>query len=216
MEDIVYYRYDSINKIINEIEESIGVKEDDLREFNKIFEIQSSEFNRKTSYYEAIDKCSKIFMDKPDELARLSEVKISLEEGKDYSLKFSYICGVILQSEQNTIEKLIYRSTRGHCMIYFFEFTKEVLEITTGKISTEKRTTFILFYRYDSIIKKLKKILIAHGAELFNIPNLDDLAAITTLLSEVEGDIIESKMILDKSSENIQNLLNALSLNYYD
>lgn len=113
-------------------------------------------------------------------------------------LSFSHIAGVILTTEQNRFDRMLYRATRGNCYLRFKQMSNNVNDAQGKPIL---KTCFIVFYKSTAIEMKIKKICDAFGVNRYNLNNLYRPQELDSQLSENESEIVQATHILNKNNE---------------
>ena len=109
-------------------------------------------------------------------------------------MRFSYISGVVTNEEKNRFERMIFCTTRGNCYLRFAEIEEPLTDPVTGQYA--KKSVFIIFYKSESIEKKLNKICDSFSAHRYSIPSPDNTEAIDLSLQENMQDLMDSQKIL--------------------
>lgn len=127
----------------------------------------------------------------------------------DSSLRFRFLTGVITKEERLRFERMIFRSTRGNCLMRFTEIEDPVEDIATG--GEIKQEVFIIFFQASYVEGKIRRICEAFNARLYEIPDLDNVAASEAKLTEVYSEIADRERVLTKNKADVITLLSELS-----
>ena len=122
-----------------------------------------------------------------------------LGDSRQMDMRFTATTGVIPAPEQARFERMLFRATRGNCFFQFMDIDTPLTDPVTGEI-TEKKA-FVIFYKSATIASKIKRICDAFGASVYNLPDLNDKAAIGRLKEANGIEIRESQTVLNKNRE---------------
>jgi len=124
----------------------------------------------------------------------------------DESLRFRFLAGTVTTSERARFERMVFRSTRGNCLMQFYLIEDdEIRDVETDEIV--QKEAFIIFFQAAYIENKIRKICEAFGVRIFEIPDLSNVPAIVQRLEEVNVDINDRRAVLEKSEADIEILL---------
>lgn len=128
----------------------------------------------------------------------LSDVPVSyqLEEGREMS--FSNIGGTIQISDRDRFYRMVYRATRGNCMIRFSSLSDKARDATGQRLN---KTCFIIFYKSASIESKLKRICDAFSANRYDLTAINREDVMKTISEQNQREMKETKKILDANTD---------------
>ncbi|GBG31765.1 V-type proton ATPase 116 kDa subunit a isoform 1 [Hondaea fermentalgiana] len=128
----------------------------------------------------------------------------------DNALRFRFISGVVTRENRNRFERMVFRSTRGNCLMRFYDIDDDTIKnVETGE--TLMKDVFIVFFQAPYIEQKIRRICDAFEARLYQIPDLSNVAAIEDRLREVHEDINDRQRVLQKNETDIKSLLSEVA-----
>ena len=109
----------------------------------------------------------------------------------EHDFAFTRLYGVMPTSEKSSFERMIYRSTRGNCLVRFSESSDPEAD----------RIVFMLMYKSARIDKKVKRICEASGARTYSMGEMEDVSTARALeasnkatVADLRGLIVRNKM----------------------
>lgn len=117
--------------------------------------------------------------------------------GGDTGIRFSYLAGVLPQSEQMRFERMVFRATRGNAFLRFAEINEPITDPETG--NQVPKMVFVIMFRSTNIETKLRKICDAFHAHTYDIPELDNERQISSQLRDVNQQIEQRSMVLQET-----------------
>lgn len=124
----------------------------------------------------------------------------SVSANQASALRFCNVTGVVPADERLRFERMIFRTTRGNCLMRFSPIEELLIDPTSGK-PVEKQA-FVVFFQSKFIETKIRKICDAFHARLYTLPNMDDREAIANLIQTNLAELSQSAHILSKNRES--------------
>jgi len=202
--------------MLDELESLIDERERELQELNNFRVNLRSDYNSQVELRYVLER-SREFFDEADPETRAAtsaSVGAGVETGglgaqqRLDGLRFHFITGTIVQEERTHFERMVFRSTRGNCLMKFSEIETPIEDISGGEV---KKFVFIIFYQAPYVQVKVKRICDAFSANLYEIPDLDDISSYEARLTNVHNEIEDRDRVLQKNKIDITSLLNDLS-----
>lgn len=126
-----------------------------------------------------------------------------VEYGGD-SMRFQFLAGVVEREVRKQFERAIFRSTRGNCLMRFYELDDGDL---TPQAGVGSKDAFFVFFQTKLIGEKIERIAKSFSANLYQIPDLSDVPAIEDRSKQVLQDKNQQYLVLDKNQQDIVVLL---------
>jgi len=107
-------------------------------------------------------------------------------------MKFSSTVGVVNANEKARFERMLFRSTRGNCLVRFAEVERPIADVASGK--PERKMVFIVFFKSEVIESIINKICGAFGARQYPVPDhtaLGDAARLNTIVRETNAELAD-------------------------
>mmetsp|Transcript_8979 Transcript_8979/g.10301 ORF Transcript_8979/g.10301 Transcript_8979/m.10301 type:complete len:860 (+) Transcript_8979:48-2627(+) len=201
------------SSMLEEMETLINGKESELQELNSFRENLQRDYNSQIELRYVLEK-SRAFFDEADPETRgarndpVGDTENGSVSQRLDGLRFHFITGTILQEERARFERMVFRSTRGNCLMKFSEIENPI-ESDSGE--DVKKTVFIIFYQAPYVQVKINRICEAFSANLYEIPDLADVAAYESRMTNVHNEIGDRDRVLQKNKIDITSLLNDLA-----
>lgn len=112
-------------------------------------------------------------------------------------LRFRFLTGVISKSERARFERMIFRSTRGNCLMRFTEIDEPIEDITTGLMVLQE--VFIIFFQASYIESKIRRICEAFSARLHSVCTL----VVAFFVLSISFVLVNSSVDTSASYENL-------------
>jgi len=138
-----------------------------------------------------------------------SEVGAAAEAGRDDSMRFSSLTGVVASEEKARFERMVFRSTRGNCFLRFSEIEQTIMDPETNQ--PQKKHVFLIFFKSTAIEAKLKKICDAFSAHRYSLPEMSDDAAVSAMLQANAAELGDSHAVLTKNQDTRYRLCQLLA-----
>ena len=209
-------------QLLESLEVEINQYESQLQELNSYSEKLTTEYNEKVELQEVLEKARRFFM---TDAPRLAVSEMTTDTGgishgtglldsdnaprPDLDMRFSSITGVVASDEKSRFERMIFRATRGNCYVRFAPITQPISDPESGALV--EKSVFIIFYKSESIENKLKKICDAFDAHRYSLPDMDDAAAVETMLTENAQELVDSRTVLLKNQDTRYRLCQMLA-----
>lgn len=113
-------------------------------------------------------------------------------------MTFSNIGGTIAMADRDRFYRMIYRATRGNCMIRFSSLSDRAKDATGKRID---KTCFIIFYKSAAIETKLKRICDAFSANRYDLTEIHREEVIRSISEQNQREMKETKKIIDANTE---------------
>jgi len=124
---------------------------------------------------------------------------------RDEGIKFSFVTGVIAAESTERFKRMVFRSTRGNCLVRTIEVEEDTIDPATGK--PIRKDVFIIFFQSKLIKEKIERIANAFLANIYKIPDLNNKEAIEAESAKVHRDLDDRKKVLEKNESDIKVLL---------
>mmetsp|Transcript_6404 Transcript_6404/g.10091 ORF Transcript_6404/g.10091 Transcript_6404/m.10091 type:complete len:883 (-) Transcript_6404:1378-4026(-) len=201
---------------MDNLEMHVDEKESELVQLNRYNATLSAEYNSQVELQQVLDKARNYAADSGlTGIHQATSVPIGsdMETGGAAAvtdaashLRFRFISGVVNSEDRNRFERMVFRSTRGNCLMQFYD-TDETTVDDLSPGDAVKKEVFIIFFQAQVIESKIKRICEAFGARLYQIPDIGDIVAINEKSSEVHNDINDRRRVLEKNRADIVVLL---------
>lgn len=113
-------------------------------------------------------------------------------------MTFSNIGGTIAMADRDRFYRMIYRATRGNCMIRFSSLSDRAKDAAGKRID---KTCFIIFYKSAAIETKLKRICDAFSANRYDLTEIHREEVIRSISEQNQREMKETKKIIDANTE---------------
>jgi V-type H+-transporting ATPase subunit a len=145
--------------------------------------------------------------DKSIELMSLSEF------GSLSRTMLGQVSGVINRESLASLERVIFRATRGNAVFHSMPIEQKLLE-TDSKGLTEavEKSFFMIFFAGDVLREKISKICTYFGAALYKFP--EGTTDHQEMKIEVEKRLEESLMVMERGSAVLRNVLDQVAKKY--
>ena len=130
---------------------------------------------------------------------------LDLEGGLDPSIRVDHIAGVINNNDQLRFERMLFRATRGNCLVHMSPIQQVLIDPDSGE--EVHKSVFIIFYRSHAIELKVNRIIEAFNAHSYPTPNIQNQIAIENAIKSVTKDLEDSENILKHNMENCESLI---------
>ena len=116
------------------------------------------------------------------------------------------VAGVIKKETAQSLERVLFRATRGNAVFETFTISQELLDVDNkGSNESVEKVFFMVLFAGEVMREKISKICSYFGASLYKYPESSDDYA--SMMSEVERRLVESDEILAKGEEVLKELL---------
>ena len=110
------------------------------------------------------------------------------------------VSGVIKKETAQSLERVLFRATRGNAVFETFTIEQELLDVDNkGSNESVEKVFFMVLFAGEVMREKISKICSYFGASLYKYPESSDDYA--SMMSEVERRLVESDEILAKGEE---------------
>lgn len=133
----------------------------------------------------------------------------------DADMKFSSTVGILNSEERARFERMLFRSTRGNCLVRFAGVSRRITDTVSGKV--ESKIVFIVFFKSEVIETIINKICAAFGARRYPVPDhttLDDGARRNFVVRETAIELADAREVLFKNRELRLALCSRLAQHY--
>ncbi|KAK8798772.1 hypothetical protein WA158_007856 [Blastocystis sp. Blastoise] len=186
----------------NNLESTLEEREKDLRQFNEYNTVLTKQYNEKVELLYVLDSCLEFTENEHyDAISNQTDIENSL----DASLKIDHVSGVINESDKVRFERMLFRATRGNCLVHFTPIQQTLVDPITGQ--DVKKYVFLVFYRSHAIEMKVNRIIEAFNAHSYPIPPLQQVYKIKETIEEVTKDLEDSENVLKRNIESCESLL---------
>mmetsp|Transcript_7518 Transcript_7518/g.11256 ORF Transcript_7518/g.11256 Transcript_7518/m.11256 type:complete len:756 (+) Transcript_7518:184-2451(+) len=117
-------------------------------------------------------------------------------------MKFSSAVGVVSATEKLRFERMLFRSTRGNCLVRFTEVERPIADASSG--TSERKLVFIIFYKSEVIASIVNRICSAFGARQYPVPDHTqpgDAERLDALRRETLSELADAREVLLKNLE---------------
>mmetsp|Transcript_20390 Transcript_20390/g.40099 ORF Transcript_20390/g.40099 Transcript_20390/m.40099 type:complete len:874 (-) Transcript_20390:168-2789(-) len=201
---------------MDNLENHVEEKESELVQLNMYNSTLSSEYYSQIELRHVLQQAKMYAQENvTDATFDAQSVEVSggnLETGAVYedALRFRFIAGVVSRENRNRFERMVFRSTRGNCLMRFYDIDDDTIKnVETGEVMM--KDVFIVFFQAPYIEQKIRRICDAFEARLHQIPDLSNVAAIEDRLREVHEDIQDRARVLHKNEADIKALLSEVA-----
>jgi len=216
--------------VLGAMEQELEGYESQLKQLNSFNEKLTSEYNEKIELHETLLKSRDFFATDAPRLMESealssssrstvsrngteslleSEVGAAAEAGRDDSMRFSSLTGVVASEEKARFERMVFRSTRGNCFLRFSEIEQTIMDPETNQ--PQKKHVFLIFFKSTAIEAKLKKICDAFSAHRYSLPEMSDDAAVSAMLQANAAELGDSHAVLTKNQDTRYRLCQLLA-----
>ena len=111
----------------------------------------------------------------------------------DSDMKFSSTVGVLNADERARFERMLFRSTRGNCLVRFCQVERPIADAASGK--PENKMVFIIFFKSEVIGAIIDRICGAFGARQYPVPDhatLGDATKLRTMIHETTVELADA------------------------
>lgn len=84
-------------------------------------------------------------------------------------MRFSSSVGVVSATERARFERMLFRSSRGNCLVRFAEIDRPIADAATG--APDRKLVFIVFYKSEVIGQLVERVCAAFGARRYSVPD---------------------------------------------
>ena len=141
--------------ILTSLESLMEKQEASLRQLNEYNVILTNQYNQKVEQKFVLEKASPFFNNEAV-LSAVNDIPTApvdassvLEKGAD-NIRFGYITGVLKQENQPQFERMLFRATRGNCLVRFADVETPLANAETGV--DERLAVFIVFWMLGRIV----------------------------------------------------------------
>jgi len=217
--------------LLDALEVELEKHEEQLLELNNYSKELTTKYNEKIEYQECLEKGRKFFenesmpfgsgLDTPAAsnplLREGSEPLLQDDFGGrgggaaggggfqrtvELDMKFASTVGVVRAEERVRFERMLFRSTRGNCLVRFADVERPLADATTG--APERKLVFIVFYKSDVIGAAIERICQAFGARQYPVPDhtqSGDARKLDALARETAAELSDAREVLLKNRE---------------
>ena len=204
--------------ILDALEVDLEKYEEQLLELNNYSTELTSRYNEKIEYQECLEKGKAFFGDiaaaqmlqgTPYQRNPLLDSQTPLldeptaHRAVEVDMKFSSKIGVVKADEKTRFERMLFRSTRGNCLVRFAEVERPIADAATGAAGV-KMMVFIIFFKSDVIGAIVNRICQAFGARQYPVPDHTqpgDAAKLDSLLRDTFSELTDAREVLLKNRE---------------
>ncbi|KAJ5073322.1 v-type proton atpase subunit a [Anaeramoeba ignava] len=178
-------------QFVDELKQSIVSREDTLAQYVDLFQL-----------YKSLEKANEFFaqdtLESELEKNKVGDLDFVLDDNELYKGfgELRHIIGVINRDDMYSLERILWRLTRGNCLIKHTEIEQLIPDLITKK-KVEKKA-FIIFYSGDLLGEKVEKFCQTMGAKLFEISN--SLKERNEMIEETKGKLDEMRFLLTKTN----------------
>ena len=120
------------------------------------------------------------------------------ERGGGFDLSFTRLYGVMRQTERSSFERMVYRTTRGNCLVRFAEAAPDSLGVD--------RVVFMAMYNSAIIDKKVKRICEAIDARTFSGSELEAGNTGRSLETSNKSTVSDLRVLLARNEDSRRKL----------
>jgi V-type H+-transporting ATPase subunit a len=195
--------------VLEKIEAVLQGKENELRQLDTYHEQLAREHNERIEFNEVLSKTLQFFKEfGPNDLGGNTDLlsasaapinaSAAFGQGGGYGtrvdqMKFAMLTGVVESDVRNKFERMLFRITRGNCFIRFDPIDDLIVDPETAE--KMKKEVFSIFYKSETIERKLKKVCDAFKAKTYELDSQKP-ADITRKILDNESDLKESAEVL--------------------
>lgn len=147
-----------------------------------------------------------------EEPAADRELMALSEFGGASSSVLGFIAGVVPTEVAPTLEKVLFRATRGNAVFQRAAVDKPLLDETKGGLAPVAKTFFMVFFTGGVLGDKASRIATHLGAKLYRFP--DDAYGHAEMVFEVAKRLKESTQVLGRSRDILHGSLAAAAAHY--
>jgi V-type H+-transporting ATPase subunit a len=118
------------------------------------------------------------------------------DDGRE--MAFSNLGGTISIADRDRFYRMVYRATRGNCMIRFSSLSDKAKDSRGERID---KTCFVIFYKSLAIETKLKRICDAFSANRYDLSAINRDGAMKLISEQNQREMKETKRILDANTD---------------
>ncbi len=196
--------------ILTSLESLMEKQEASLRQLNEYNVILTNQYNQKVEQKFVLEKASPFFNNEAV-LSAVNDIPTApvdassvLEKGAD-NIRFGYITGVLKQENQPQFERMLFRATRGNCLVRFADVETPLANAETG--GDERLAVFIVFYRSSLIQNKVRKIIEAFNGHSYSLADFTSAESIRAAYSQVMIELEDAERVLNLNIDKCEALL---------
>ena len=208
------------NNLLEKLDDDLEKYETELKEYTVYLDKLTSEFNEKMEYKEVLLKVQQFFHDEGPNINENTMFgsssssdggfnSLTSESNNQDRFAFSHMAGVVKSEDRGRFERMLFRATRGNMYVRFGEIEAAIKDPMTGE--EVKKDVFLIFYKSESIERKIGKICTAFQANIYRIPNSEDMNAFVQATQECSRDLSTAKEIMKRNSQKKEQLCEKLA-----
>lgn len=182
--------------LLDALETDLEKYEEQLMELTNYSKELNDRYNEKVEFQECLEKARGFFSEE-SAAPNVSNPLLGeplLEEAP--MMRFSSCVGVVSATERTRFERMLFRSSRGNCLVRFAEIEHAIADAVTGV--PEKKLVFVVFYKSEVIGQLVDRVCSAFGARRYEIPRSTgwDAAVVDT-----KNQLADAREVLLKNRE---------------
>ena len=182
-----------------------------LRELNNNTVTLTRQYNQKVEQMFVIKLGSEFFMRKEMEVNIYDSTKeqtTDFEKGPD-AIRFGYLAGVLKVEHKQAFERMLFRATRGNCLVRFSDVTSPLANAETGE--DERMSVFFVFYRSSLIESKARRIVEIFDGHMYDTVDFTDASAVSAAYSQVMSELEDAERVVNLNIDKCQNVLQEIA-----
>ena len=194
--------------VFDELKTMLQHHREALEHLNTFCARLAREMNEKIELKHVLRKCSEFYrveMLDGSPAESKNDVQRLLDHPAEREVKFRLITGVVPRDDIASFTRLAFRATRGNCFTHFSEI-EEVIRDPDSEAEVEK-SVFVILFHSERVEAKLVKICEAFGARQYEVPDMDNVGEIGSLIRDTAIEIEDRKQIIAKNREKRRSLL---------
>lgn len=196
--------------ILSSLESLMEKQEANLRQLNEYNVILTNQYNQKVEQKFVLELASPFFnnsaiTDAVNEIpAAPVDASSILEKGSD-AIRFGYITGVLKQENRVNFERMLFRATRGNCLVRFADIDTPLANAETG--ADERLTVFLVFFRSTLIQNKVRRLVEAFNGHAYSLADFTNAASVRAAYAQVMIELEDAERVLNLNIDKCEALL---------
>lgn len=196
-------------QILNSLENLMEAKETALRELNEYNVTLTNQYNEKVEQKFVLELGKQFFakenmIDTLNDVAPATPATSTIEKGAS-EIRFGYITGVLNTDDRVRFERMIFRVTRGNCLVRFSDIMTPLADATTGQ--DVRKSVFLVFYRSTLIENKVKRIIDAFDGHAYANADLNNPVSVKNAYEVVMSELEEAERVVNLNIDKCEELL---------
>ena len=120
-------------------------------------------------------------------------------------IHFGTIMGVLPMMEKPRFERMLFRATRGNCLVRFSDVSTPLADPVTGE--DVSLTVFMVVFRSTLIETKVRKIVDAFDGHAYDIADFNNALSVKRAYSRVMLELEDSERVLKVNIDKCEEVL---------